>query len=178
MNAEYVTGAVEIEDIPITASSGNVFADLGVAEPAEALLKAELARQIAEIIKERGLTQTAAARVLGTDQPKISALLRGRLTGFTLDRLARYASALGQQVEVIVRPREHDSAEAAHEGGATVTIPRTLQESLVEAASKDNEDLDVHVATILAKADALSRVEHRLDQLALQLHEIQERRLS
>ena len=62
--------------------SGNVFEDLGHRRPAEALAKAELARKIAELIAKRRLTQAAAAELLNVDQPKVSALVRGRLAGF------------------------------------------------------------------------------------------------
>ena len=73
-----------------TVSSGNVFADLGVPNPEEALAKAELAHKIIVLIRERGLTQVQAAKLLGIDQPKVSALIRGRLTGFSLERLMRF----------------------------------------------------------------------------------------
>jgi predicted XRE-type DNA-binding protein len=74
----------------ITASCGNVFADLGLKNPAEHLAKAELVQRIADIIAEQKLTQAKAAKVLGIDQPKVSALLRGKLDGFSLDRLFRF----------------------------------------------------------------------------------------
>jgi predicted XRE-type DNA-binding protein len=64
-------------EIPVTAGSGNVFADLGVAEPEEELTKAQLASHIRDVIKRRRLTQLAAASLMGIDQPKISALLNG-----------------------------------------------------------------------------------------------------
>ena len=64
---------------PIHASSGNVFADLGLEDADELLVKAELVRRIGSIIRHRHLTQVEAAKLLGIDQPKISALLRGRL---------------------------------------------------------------------------------------------------
>jgi predicted XRE-type DNA-binding protein len=89
----------------ITESSGNVFADLEVAEPEQALAKAELARQIAAIIRARRLSQRKAADVLGVDQPKVSALLHGRLSGFSADRLLRFLNALGQDVEIHIRPK-------------------------------------------------------------------------
>jgi predicted XRE-type DNA-binding protein len=98
--------ATRSERITYTAGSGNVFADLGRPDAAEALLKADLARQISRIIRERELTQTAAAKLLGVDQPKVSALLRGRLSGFSLDRLVRYAAALDQEVRIVVHPRK------------------------------------------------------------------------
>ncbi len=87
------------------AGSGNVFADLDVDAPEEALAKAELAAKISEIITARGLTQLAAARILGIDQPKVSALLRGRLTGFSTERLIRFLNALGRDVEIVVKDR-------------------------------------------------------------------------
>ena len=92
-------------DIPVTVSSGNVFADLGFAEPEEELTKAQLATQIRHIIKRRHLTQVAAAILMGVDQPKVSALLNGRLTNFSSDRLMRLLTALGQDVEIIVKAK-------------------------------------------------------------------------
>ncbi len=97
-------------DIKVTPSSGNVFADLGVAEPEEELAKAQLATLIRQVLKRRRLTQTAAAGVMGIDQPKVSALLNGRLSGFSSDRLMRLLTALGQDVEIVVKrkPRGRD----------------------------------------------------------------------
>lgn len=86
-------------------SGGNVFADLGVDAPEEAFAKAELTAQISQVIESRGLTQAAAARLLGVDQPKVSALLRGRLTGFSTERLIKFLNALGRDVEIVVRDR-------------------------------------------------------------------------
>jgi predicted XRE-type DNA-binding protein len=86
-----------------TASSGNVFKDLGLPSPDEALAKAELTAKIAEIISGKGLTQAAAAKLLGVDQPKVSALLRGRLSGFSTERLLRFLTALGRDVQIVIR---------------------------------------------------------------------------
>jgi predicted XRE-type DNA-binding protein len=86
----------------ITKSTGNVFADLGLAEPETALAKAELARRINEIILKKGLKQAEAATVLGVDQAKVSALSRGLLTGFSTDRLLRFLNALGRDVQIII----------------------------------------------------------------------------
>jgi len=85
--------------------SDNVFADLEHPRPAEALAKAELARKIGVLISKRGLTQAAAAEILEVDQPKVSALIRGRLAGFSLDRLVRFLVLLGSDVEIVVRSR-------------------------------------------------------------------------
>jgi predicted XRE-type DNA-binding protein len=84
--------------------SGNVFADLGLPNPDIALAKAELVQRIRKLISDRKLTQSRAAELLGIDQPKVSALVRGRVEGFSIDRLLRFLNALGQMVEIIVRP--------------------------------------------------------------------------
>jgi len=86
-----------------TVSSGNVFADLGLPNPDEALAKAELAHKITVLIRERGLTQAQTAELLGVDQPKVSALMRGRLTGFSLERLMRFLLAFGQDIRITVQ---------------------------------------------------------------------------
>jgi predicted XRE-type DNA-binding protein len=127
MNAAHSTDTIERNEIPYTVSSGNVFADLGVDESAEALLKADLARHIGRIIRERGLTQIEAAKVLGVDQPKVSALLRGRLTGFSIDRLVRYAAALDQEVEVVVRARGHGSDHTSQQRADALILSRSLR---------------------------------------------------
>lgn len=92
------------QDTQVMMSSGNVFADLGVAEPEEELAKAQLASHIRQTIKHRRLTQ-AAAVLMGVDQPKVSALINGRLSGFSSDRLLRYLTALGQDVDIVSGPR-------------------------------------------------------------------------
>jgi predicted XRE-type DNA-binding protein len=84
--------------------SGNVFADLGLPNPEERLAKAQLAYLNYKAIQERSWTQAQTAEALGIDQPKVSALLRGRLSGFSLERLFRFLNALGQDVAINVRP--------------------------------------------------------------------------
>ncbi len=91
-------GATEAALIPVTGSSGNVFADLGIAEPEEELTKAQLASHIRHTIKRRRLTHLQAAHLMGLDQPKVSALINGRLAGFSSDRLMRFLAALGRDV--------------------------------------------------------------------------------
>ena len=86
-------------------SSGNVFADLGFEHPEEELAKAQLILQIVELVRARGLTQTAAARVLALPQPKVSLLLRGQMAGFSTDRLIRLLNRLDQDVEIVVRAK-------------------------------------------------------------------------
>jgi predicted XRE-type DNA-binding protein len=97
----------------VEATSGNVFADLDVPDADEALAKAELAQRICTILSERKLTQARAAALLGVDQPKVSALIRGKLGGFSTDRLFRFLNALGQDVEIVVRPRQTENGQAS-----------------------------------------------------------------
>jgi predicted XRE-type DNA-binding protein len=91
--------------IAVTAGSGNVFADIGLPEPEEELAKAHLASCIGQIVKRERLTQVAAASRMGIDQPKVSAILNGRLANFSSDRLMRLLTALGQDVEIRVKPK-------------------------------------------------------------------------
>lgn len=93
------------KEIDIQVSSGNIFADLGMPNSDEMLMKAELVRQITELINQRKLNQLQAAEVLGIDQPKVSALMRGKLTGFSTERLFRFLNALGCDVQIVVRPK-------------------------------------------------------------------------
>jgi predicted XRE-type DNA-binding protein len=96
--------------IPVTAGSGNVFADLGLREPEEELTKAQLATHICQVIARRRLTQVAVASIMGIDQPKVSALLNGRLANFSSDRLMRLLTALGQDVGITVRASPRNRA--------------------------------------------------------------------
>ena len=89
----------------VTEGSGNVFADLGFPSPEEVQAKARLASRILDVVEQRGLTQTETASLLGIDQPKVSKLLRGQLSGFSADRLLRFLTALDQDVEIVIRPK-------------------------------------------------------------------------
>ena len=87
----------------IIKSSGNVFADLGLPGAEERLLKARLAAEIARAIAGRRLTQAPAAELMGIDHPKLSHLLHGRLAGLSTERLLTWLTALGRDVEIVVR---------------------------------------------------------------------------
>ena len=93
-------------------SSGNVFADLNLPEADDLLAKAELAAKIIAEVQRRRMTQVRAAAVLGIDQPKISALKQGKLSGFSIERLVRFLLLLGRDVEITVkaRPRSRSTA--------------------------------------------------------------------
>jgi predicted XRE-type DNA-binding protein len=97
-------------DIPVTESSGNVFADMGLPEAEEELTKAQLVSYIRQVIMRQRLTQVAAAAVMGIDQPKVSALLNGRLSNFSSERLMRLLIALGQDVDITVRAKPRGRA--------------------------------------------------------------------
>jgi len=88
----------------VTRGSGNVFADLGLPNPEQRLVKAGLVLQVHNVIEARGLTQMEVASITGVAQPKISELMRGRSQGFSTDRLLRILNTLGQDVEIIVKP--------------------------------------------------------------------------
>ena len=93
-------------------ASDNIFADLGRPDADELLAKAELARTIRQLIVARNLTQVAAAAVLGVAQPDISNLHRGRLSGFSMERLYRFLNSLGQDVRIVVQPKPRSRARA------------------------------------------------------------------
>lgn len=93
----------------VKQGSGNVFRDLGFPNPEREQLKAQLTLQIYRIIKARKLTQTAAGEILGIKQPHVSGLMRGHSGNFSVERLMDFLTALGQDVEISVKPtrREH-----------------------------------------------------------------------
>ena len=82
----------------------NTFEDLKLPDAEELNVKAQMAYRICALIQKRKLTQQEAASLLGTDQPRVSALLRGRLEGFSSDRLFRFLNALDQEIEIVIRP--------------------------------------------------------------------------
>jgi predicted XRE-type DNA-binding protein len=98
----------------ITRGSGNVFADLGFPNPEEHQTKARLVSHIADIIEARDMTQTAAARLFGVDQPKISAMLNGRFRGFSVYRLMSFIAALGHNVEIVTKKPRRREEETGH----------------------------------------------------------------
>jgi predicted XRE-type DNA-binding protein len=91
--------------ISVVEGSGNVFADLGLADAEDLRLKAELARQICNRIRKLGLTQMQAAARLGLKQPDVSKLVNGRHTGFSADRLIALLNKLQVDVEIVLRPQ-------------------------------------------------------------------------
>ena len=95
--------------VRVTEGSGNVFADLGLPNPEQELLKAQLTLQIYTILKGSGMTQVEIAKILGVQQPQVSLLMRNRAGNFSVGRLMEFLTALRQDVEITVRPtrKEH-----------------------------------------------------------------------
>jgi predicted XRE-type DNA-binding protein len=108
--------------VEVERSSGNVFADLGLPNPEEHLVKATMASAIARTIRNRGLTQEQAGAILGLAQPKVSDLVRGHLDKFTLDRLMRYMCKLDYDVTIRFQPKPKSREEAViHVEGSAVS---------------------------------------------------------
>jgi predicted XRE-type DNA-binding protein len=89
----------------VERSSGNVFADLGFPDAGERQTKVRLAVAINEVLRRRGVSQGKSAELLGINQPKVSALSKYRLEGFSVERLMRFLTALNQDVEIVIRNR-------------------------------------------------------------------------
>ena len=88
--------------VEVHVGSGNVFKDLGLKNPEDLLAKAKLAARIVQILEERKVNQTQAAKLLGVDQPKVSQIYRGRLDDFSIERLMRFLTALHRDIRIVV----------------------------------------------------------------------------
>ena len=92
----------DIDDSGIRRGTGNVFADLGVADPDTHLLKAELVREVMTVMRDRGLTQTDVANATGLSQPDISRLLKGQFREVSVERIMKMLSRLGCEIDIVV----------------------------------------------------------------------------
>jgi len=97
--------------IKVEVGSGNIFADLGLPDADELLLKAQIVVALRRLITARKLTQTAAAKRIGIGQPDLSNVLRGRFRGYSAERLMRMLTAFDQDIEITVRPRRRKSKQ-------------------------------------------------------------------
>jgi len=113
-------------------SSGNVFADIGLPNAKEHLVKAQLVYKIDGLMKARGLKQTAAAKLFGVKQPDISKMLRGDFRQFSVERLLRFLVALGQDVEIVVRP---------HRDARTAAQLRVADEATFERLAREEREI-------------------------------------
>lgn len=119
-----------LKNIQYTESSGNVFADLGVPNPEEALAKAKIVSKIYEIIKKKKLIQAKVAKILKISQPKVSLLLRGYLADFSLERLLRFLNDLGQDVYISIVP------SSSHSGHGCTRIGNSSSTARIAALGK------------------------------------------
>jgi predicted XRE-type DNA-binding protein len=146
-----------IDNIPIVEGCGNVFEDLGLPDADILQVKATMAIYIWKIISERRLTQKQAAVLLGIDQPGVSDIMRGHLRGYSTDRLIRFLTTLGHDVEVVVTER----APSARRPGklrvrnAVAPAPAPASRSQPRAASSARKA--GRTAPIPARAQAASR---------------------
>jgi predicted XRE-type DNA-binding protein len=99
------------QSIGIQTGSENIFEDLGLENPDELLVKAELARKIGGIVSSQHMTQSEGEKLLGIDQPKVSALMNGKLSGFSTARLFHFLNALWRDVEIVVQPKSLSQAQ-------------------------------------------------------------------
>jgi predicted XRE-type DNA-binding protein len=93
-----------VNGIRLQEGTGNIYSDMGYDDPEGRVVKAQLVSKIADVIKHRGLTQEAAAKVLGLTQPKISKLLKGQFRGISERRLLCCLTSLGSDVAIIIKP--------------------------------------------------------------------------
>jgi predicted XRE-type DNA-binding protein len=121
-------------------SSGNVFADLGLSNPEERLAKAELASQINDLIEQRNLSQTAAAKLLDIDQPKVSALSKGKLAGFSIERLFRFLNILDQDITIKITSKARSKKKA----GVIIYFPKNKKPSLIKRPNISSNSTAVH----------------------------------
>ena len=98
--------------VAVKASSGNVFADMGYKNSKEALIKAQIASCICDIIKAKKLTQVAAAKILEIDQPRVSDLVCGRLRRFSTEKLLEFLTYLDLDIEISIKPKLRSSKQA------------------------------------------------------------------
>lgn len=109
----------------VIRSSGNVFADVGLPDSDALIAKAELTRRISKAIEDLNLTQLQVAERIGIDQPKVSMLLRGHFEGFSLERLFKFLNALGQDVEIVTKPKGYERARiVVPTGGRSIVSNR------------------------------------------------------
>lgn len=104
-------------------SSGNLYADLDYANPEEFQAKAKLAKEIYLIVQSKGIKQKDVSKLLGISQPKVSNLLNGRLSGFSLERLTRFLNIFDYDVDIFLKPKPKDRAAHISISAYHSTIP-------------------------------------------------------
>jgi predicted XRE-type DNA-binding protein len=147
----------------VTRGTGNLLADLGFSDAAERQAKLRLVYALNQVLGARMLSQADAAKVLGVTQPKVSALRRYKLAGFSLERLMNLLTALDQDVEIVIRrkPRSRTSArisvvaeQTALKSKATPRQRRSFSSARRRAVDRLRKGLDLQW-TPPASRDAL-----------------------
>ena len=105
---------------PVEFGIGNVFADLGLPDPDERHLRVQLALRLNDLLKAEGLTQAAAAKLLGIAQPHVSELKNYKLSRFSSERLLHYITLLNRDVEIFIRPRTNSNGNSSGIGEVMV----------------------------------------------------------
>ncbi len=100
------------QDMDYEVGSDNIFSDLGLENAEEELLKSDLTAEISSLIKRKKLTQAQTAKILGVDQPRISSLLRGRFDLFSIEMLMHFLTFLGQDIQIVVKPKPRNRKRA------------------------------------------------------------------
>ena len=101
------------QEIEYFVGSDNIFADIGIPNAEEHLLKAKLVSRIYDIVHGRGMTQTEAGRILGISQPRVSQMLRGHFSQFSVEKLLRFLNALDHDIEIRIKPKPKSVKRAA-----------------------------------------------------------------
>ena len=104
----------------VECGSGNVFADLGLPDPDERHLRVQLALRLNDLLQAEGLTQSAAAKLLGIAQPHVSELKNYKLSRFSSERLLHYITLLNRDVEIFIRPRTNSNRNSSGIGSVMV----------------------------------------------------------
>ncbi|MBK7001069.1 MAG: XRE family transcriptional regulator [Rhodoferax sp.] len=104
----------------VESGSGNVFSDLGLPDAVERQLRVQLALRLNELLKAEGLTQAAAAKLLGIAQPHVSELKHYKLSRFSSERLLHYITLLNRDVEIFIRPRTISNGDSSGVGAVMV----------------------------------------------------------
>ncbi len=121
----------------IVESSGNIFEDLDFPDAEEAQVKSKLAIEIFLIIKAKKLTQKEAAKIMKTDQPHVSDILRGKLSKFTIDRLFRCLLALGKDVEIKIKnPKSKTESPRIYVRDGTKRAPIAVKGAAKQVSKK------------------------------------------
>ena len=145
---------------PVTRGTGNVFADLGFPDAAERQARLRLAYALNQELEARKISQADAAKVLGVTQPKVSALRRYKLEGFSVERLMNLLTALDQDVEIVIRRKPRSRKAGADQRGGRLKIDRSPNE-FTRRTQGATETWQSHGESAPHRADRRARISRR-----------------